>query len=63
MYFRTKFQVPSIILTRFRRGRGVILPPDPKTNLKKSETLKLCFGKEILLEKFHVLDMWRLHNM
>ena len=42
VYFRTKFQVSSIILTSFRLGRGgggVILPP-PNTSKRTKRTPK-----------------------
>ena len=36
VYLRTKFKVPSVILTKFRKGEGVILPHPPQNEPLKS---------------------------
>ena len=40
MFVLTKFQVSSIILTSFRQGRGVILPPIPPHPPPQNRPLK-----------------------
>ena len=41
VYLRTKFEVSSIILARFRQGGGVVTPPPPThTHTPQNEPLK-----------------------
>ena len=52
VYLCAKFEVSSIILTSFRLGRGVILPPPPQNETLKSPPRLGLSGKAILGLKY-----------
>ena len=48
MYLATKFQVPSIILTKFKEGEvGVTYHPPPPPPPQKNEPLKIASRLEL----------------
>ena len=52
LYLRAKFEVYSIILTSFRQGEGVILPPPPFTSKQTPKKPTQIWLKKHLDYKF-----------